>query len=52
MVVGGTRLVLLTAQLGQTAPALGIPMSLVYAVVPISGLLIIYYRIPDLLPRR
>jgi TRAP-type C4-dicarboxylate transport system permease small subunit len=51
MVVGGTRLVLLTAQLGQTAPALGIPMSLVYAVVPISGLLIVYYRIPDLFPR-
>ena len=50
MVVGGTRLVLLTADLGQTAPATGIPMSLVYSVVPISGLLIIYYRIADLKP--
>lgn len=48
MVVGGARLVMLTADLGQTSPALGLPMSLIYAVVPISGLLIIYYRLPDL----
>lgn len=51
MVVGGTRLVLLTAELGQTSPALGLPMSLVYAVVPLSGLLIIYYQLPDLKAR-
>ena len=50
MVVGGSRLVLLTAELGQTSPALGVPMSLVYAVVPLSGLLIIYYRLADLNP--
>lgn len=49
MVIGGTRLVLLTAELGQSSPALGLPMSLIYAVVPISGLLIIYYRLPDLI---
>ena len=48
MVVGGIRLVMLTADLGQTSPALGIPMSVVYAVVPLSGLLIIFYRLPDL----
>lgn len=47
MVVGGTRLVLLTAELGQTSPALGLPMSLIYTVVPISGLLIIFYRLHD-----
>ncbi|PPK86060.1 TRAP-type C4-dicarboxylate transport system permease small subunit [Neolewinella xylanilytica] len=47
MVVGGTRLVLLTAQLGQLSPALGVPMSIIYSVVPISGLLIIYYRLSD-----
>ena len=47
LVVGGTRLVLLTAELGQLSPALGVPMSLVYSVVPISGLLIIYYRLAD-----
>lgn len=44
-VVGGANLVLITAQLGQISPALGVPMSLVYAVVPVSGLLIIYYRL-------
>jgi TRAP-type C4-dicarboxylate transport system permease small subunit len=49
LVVGGSRLVWLTAQLGQTAPALGIPMSLVYAAVPISGVLIVFYRLPDLI---
>ncbi len=48
MVVGGSRLVMLTADLGQRSPALGIPMSIIYAVVPISGLLIIFYRLPDL----
>ena len=48
MVLGGARLVLLTAELGQRSPALGIPMSVIYSVVPISGLLIIYYRLADL----
>ncbi|WP_238750100.1 TRAP transporter small permease [Neolewinella maritima] len=52
LVVGGTRLVLLTAALGQTSPALGLPMSVVYAVVPLSGLLIIFYRLPDLITPR
>ena len=49
LVVGGTQLVLLTARLGQTSPALGLPMSLVYAVVPLSGLLIIFYQYRDLI---
>ena len=48
LVLGGTRLVLLTAELGQRSPALGIPMSIIYSVVPISGMLIIYYRLTDL----
>ena len=47
MVIGGARLVFITAELGQTSPALGLPMSLIYTVVPISGLLIIYYRLYD-----
>ena len=47
LVVGGLRLVLLTAELGQLSPALGVPMSLVYSVLPISGLLIVYYRLAD-----
>ena len=44
MVVGGLNLIYLTWVLGQTSAALRIPMSLVYAVVPLSGLLIAYYQ--------
>ncbi len=51
MVVGGANLVLLTASLGQTSPALHLPMSVIYAMVPVSGLLIIYYRLPDLIAK-
>jgi len=43
MVYGGGRLVWLTLQFKQTSPALGIPMGYVYSVLPLSGILIIYY---------
>lgn len=49
MVVGGLRLVYVTYLLEQYSPALGLPLALVYVVIPISGLLIIYYKISDLL---
>jgi TRAP-type C4-dicarboxylate transport system permease small subunit len=45
LVIGGSRLVYITYVLGQDTPAMGIPMSLVYTVLPISGLLIIIYKI-------
>lgn len=45
MVIGGGNLMRITAQLGQRSPALGLPMSLVYAAVPLAGLLIIYFRL-------
>ena len=48
MVIGGFRLIYITQVLGQLSPALRAPMSLIYSVVPISGLLIIYYKIADL----
>lgn len=47
MVIGGGRLIYVTHVLGQTSPALQVPMYLVYSVVPISGLLVIYYKILD-----
>jgi len=47
LVIGGGRLLYLTQILGQTSPALQIPMTLVYAVLPISGLLVIYYKMHD-----
>ena len=48
MVMGGSRLVYISYLLGQRSPALQIPLALVYTVIPISGLLIIYYKINDL----
>ena len=49
MVVGGLRLVYITYELNQYSPALGLPLALVYLVIPISGMLIIYYKISDML---
>ncbi len=45
MVLGGIRLVKLTFTLGQISPALGIEMGYVYLVIPLAGLLIIYFAI-------
>ena len=47
LVVGGFRLIYISQVLGQTSPALRLPMSVVYAVVPISGLLIIFYKLTE-----
>ena len=49
MVVGGLRLVYVTYVLDQYSPALGLPLAMVYLVIPISGLLIIYYKTSDML---
>lgn len=48
MVVGGFRLVYITYILDQQSAALQIPMALVYVAIPLSGILIIYYKISDL----
>ncbi|MDZ7393748.1 MAG: TRAP transporter small permease [candidate division KSB1 bacterium] len=45
MVVGGIRLVRLTFILRQVSAALGIPIGYVYIVVPLSGVLIIYFAL-------
>ena len=44
MVIGGIRLIYITQVLGQLSPALRIPMAVVYSVVPLSGILVIYYK--------
>jgi len=49
LVIGGGSLVQLTWELGQTTAALGIPMAWVYIVLPLSGLLIVYYSLVSLL---
>ena len=48
LVVGGLRLVYITYILDQHSPALQIPLAVVYLIIPISGSLIIYYKISDI----
>lgn len=45
MVIGGVRLCWITFTLDQRSAALEIPLAFVYVVIPISGLLIIYYAV-------
>ena len=52
LIVGGLRLIYITYHLGQFSAAMRLPMSLVYAVVPISGLLIVFYCLSDLFKMR
>lgn len=44
-VIGGIKLVNITFALKQISPAMGIPMGYVYLVLPITGILMIYYSI-------
>tara|TARA_A100001011_G_scaffold146424_1_gene154535 strand:- start:1413 stop:1880 length:468 start_codon:yes stop_codon:yes gene_type:complete len=48
MFIGGLRLVYITLILEQLSPSLKIPLGLVYAVIPLSGILIIFYKVLDL----
>ncbi|MHA6249306.1 TRAP transporter small permease [Pontibacter sp. CAU 1760] len=48
MVWGGIKLVYITLTLNQTSAALNVPLGYVYMVVPLSGLIIIYYSIINL----
>ena len=43
LVIGGTSLVLLTLGLGQTSAALQVPLGYVYLVLPLSGLLMMFF---------
>ena len=52
MVIGGSRLVYITYVLGQNSPALQVPLAVVYMVIPISGLLIIYYKLSDIIKKQ
>lgn len=47
-VIGGSRLVYISYVLGQQSPALQLPLAVVYIIIPVSGLLIMYYKISDL----
>ncbi|WP_411031866.1 TRAP transporter small permease [Spongiimicrobium sp. 3-5] len=50
-VIGGSRLVYITHVLEQYSPALQLPLALVYLVLPISGMLIIYYKVSDIIKK-
>jgi TRAP-type C4-dicarboxylate transport system permease small subunit len=43
MVIGGLRLVMLTFTLNQISAAMGIKMGYIYLVLPLSGMLMIFY---------
>ena len=45
MVIGGGNLVYTTLYLGQVSPAMHVSLGYVYSIVPISGLLIMFYSI-------
>ncbi|MDO1513864.1 TRAP transporter small permease [Maribacter confluentis] len=43
MVIGGGNLVYTTLSLGQTSSALHVPLGYVYAIVPVCGIIIIFF---------
>jgi len=43
MVIGGGNLVYITLSLGQISSALQVPLGFIYAIVPVSGLIIIFF---------
>jgi TRAP-type C4-dicarboxylate transport system permease small subunit len=45
MIIGGGNLVYTTLKLGQISPALLVPLGFVYAIVPLSGVIIIFFSI-------
>jgi TRAP-type C4-dicarboxylate transport system permease small subunit len=45
LVIGGGNLVYTTFLLGQKSPAMNISLGYVYSVIPISGLLIMFYSV-------
>lgn len=49
MIIGGFSLMTMTKQLGQSSPVMGIDISWVYFVIPLSGVLITVYAIHALL---
>ena len=49
LIIGGGNLVYITLSLGQISSALHVPLGYVYAIVPFSGALIIFYSIYNIL---
>jgi len=49
MVTGGGWLVYITYELKQLSPALGLPLAYVYIVIPLSGLIVVYNKVVDII---
>lgn len=48
MILGGANLVYITYVLGQISATLQVPLAYVYVIIPLSGLLILYYQIDSI----
>lgn len=49
LIIGGGNLVYVNYLLGQSSAALEIPLYIVYLVVPISGILVIVYKVNEIM---
>ncbi|WP_026933058.1 TRAP transporter small permease [Christiangramia echinicola] len=49
LIIGGGNLVYVNYELGQSSAALEIPLYIVYLVVPFSGILVIIYKINEIM---
>lgn len=49
LIIGGGNLVYVNYSLGQSSAALNVPLGFVYAIIPISGILVIVYKVNELL---
>ena len=49
LVIGGGNLVYVNYELGQSSAALEIPLYIVYLVIPLSGFLIITYKVNEIM---
>ena len=49
LIIGGSNLVYVNYILGQSSAALEIPLYVVYLVVPLSGILIIVYKVNEIM---
>lgn len=52
MVWGGINLVYITLTLKQTSAALNVPLGYIYSVIPLSGIIIIYYSLANMFDHR
>src|SRR5690606_40069405 len=49
LVIGGANLVYVNYDLGQYSAALNLPVSFVYLVVPLTGILVIFYKVNEII---